>query len=124
MRQTTRSQQTTVRVVRWRGGQHPTLALMKQNLENHGLRPFKWSKQANYRYGVRSHGYTKSLYCVEGSVEIFVPESRQRITLRVGDRVDIPKGVRHSITVGQNGATCLEGTPARHRPRALATQSS
>lgn len=100
-----------MRVVRWRGGNHPTLDLMKQTLEQHGLRPFKWSHHANYRYGVRSHGYAKTIYCVEGGVECFFPDTRQRVQLRAGDRVDIARGVRHGITVGLNGATCLEGTP-------------
>lgn len=107
------SQQKTFRVVRWRGGQHPTFELMKRNLEQNGLRAFKWSQHANYRYGVRSHGFAKSLYCVSGSLEVILPDQRERVKLRTGDRIDIARGVRHSVTVGNNGATCLEGTPAR-----------
>jgi hypothetical protein len=108
-----RNSQKAFRVVRWRGGQHPTLELLKHNLENHGLRAFKWTQHANYRYGVRSHGFAKSLYCVSGSVEVILPDHRERVKLRIGDRIDIARGVRHSVTVGNNGATCLEGTPAR-----------
>lgn len=107
------SQQSNYRVVRWQGGQHPTLELMKQNLEGRGLRAFKWSQHANYRYGVRTHGFAKSLYCVSGSIEVILPDQRQRIKLRTGDRIDLARGVRHSVTVGTSGATCLEGTPAR-----------
>lgn len=105
-----RKKQESVRIIRWRGGQHPTLELMKRTLESHGLRTFKWTQHANYRFGARSHGYAKSLYCMEGSIEVFIPDSRERFILRSGDRIDLPKGVRHSITVGLNGATCLEGT--------------
>jgi hypothetical protein len=105
----------TMRVVRWRGGQHPTLSLLTRNLEQDGLRAFKWSNKANYRYGVRSHGYPKSLYCVDGSLEIFLPDTRQRVVLRPGDRIDLTAGVRHGITVGLQGASCLEGTPAYRR---------
>ena len=104
-----------VRVVKWRGAQHPTLNLMKQTLELHGLRTFKWSQRANYRFGVRSHGFAKSLYCVEGSIEVFLPDTRQRYNLTAGDRIDLAKGVRHSITIGLSGATCLEGTPNPYR---------
>ncbi len=100
-----------VQLLRWRGGQHPTLELMKQHLTNEGMRPFRWHQHANYRFGVRSHGFDKTLYCVEGSVEVILPDLRQCHKLNPGDRVDIPKGIRHSITVGRNGATCLEGTP-------------
>ncbi len=110
--------QNMMRVVRWHGGQHPTLDLMKRNLESEGLRAFKWRQQPNYRFGVHSHGYYKSLYCVDGSVEVFFPDARKRVTLRVGDRIDIADGVRHSITVGLNGAVCLEGTPVRRRRQA------
>lgn len=102
-----------VQLRRWRGGQHPTLELMKQHLTNEGLRAFRWQQQANYRYAVRSHGYDKALYCVEGSIEVILPDLRQRHKLTAGDRIDIPKGVRHSVTVGNYGATCLEGTPKR-----------
>ena len=107
-----------VRVVRWRGGQHPTFDLMKQNLESHGFRPFKWSQHANYHYGVRSHGSSKSLYCVSGTMEVLIPDLRQRVKLGIGDRIDIAKGIRYSIKIGQNGATCLEGTPANRRLQA------
>jgi hypothetical protein len=105
-----RKKQESVLVIRWRGGRHPTLDLMKQTLESHGMRTFKWAHHANYRFGVRSHGFNKSLYCIEGSIEVFVPDTRERFILRPGDRIDIAKGVRHSIAVGLNGATCLEGT--------------
>jgi hypothetical protein len=105
----------TLRFTRWHGGQQPTLTLMVRNLEAEGLRAFKWSNKANYRYGVRSHGFAKTLYCVEGSVEIFFPDSRQRVTLKTGDRLDIGAGVRHSMTVGLQGVMCLEGTSATRR---------
>lgn len=104
-----------VRVTRWHGSQHPTLALMNRQLEQEGLRTFKWSNNANYRYGVRSHGFAKSIYCVEGSMEVFLPDTRQRMTLKKGDRFDIAAGTRHSITVGAQGVTCIEGTPATRR---------
>lgn len=112
--------QETVRIVRWRGGQHPTLDLMKKTLESHGLRTFKWSQHANYRYGVRSHGFAKSLYCLEGSIEVFIPDTHERHILRPGDRIDLARGIRHSITVGLNGATCLEGTKTPQSLMALA----
>lgn len=113
----TKTQLATTQVTRWRGGQHPTLALLKQNLENDGLRPFKWQHKANYRYGVRSHGFGKSIYCVEGGIEIFFPDIQQTVSLRPGDRIDIAAGVRHGITIGVYGATCLEGTPVVNRRR-------
>ncbi len=106
------NRQQQVRLTRWRGGQHPTLELMKRQLLDEGMRPFRWHQHANYRFGVRSHGFDKTLYCLEGSIEVVFPDLHQRHKLKSGDRIDIPKGTRHSITVGRYGATCLEGTPA------------
>ena len=104
-----------LRITRWHGSHHPTLTLMTHQLEQDGLRPFKWSNNANYRYGVRSHGHAKSLYCVEGTMEVFLPDTRQRVVMKKGDRIDIAAGARHSITVGPQGVMCVEGTPAAHR---------
>jgi quercetin dioxygenase-like cupin family protein len=53
------------------------------------------------------------LYVVEGTVEISLPDSNQRMNLRAGDRVDIPAGVRHGTIVGANGAKCVEAAVAR-----------
>ena len=50
---------------------------------------------------------------VEGTVEISLPDSNQRMNLRAGDRVDIPAGVRHGTIVGANGAKCVEAAVAR-----------
>lgn len=104
-----------LRITRWHGSQHPTLALMVSHFEHEGLRTFKWSNNANYRYGVRSHGFAKSLYCVDGSMEVFLPDTRQRVVLKKGDRIDIAAGARHSITVGPQGVMCIEGTPPARR---------
>lgn len=102
-----------VRFTPWRGGQHPTLALMSQHLQGEGKRPFKMQHGGNYRCAVRSHGFSKTIYCVEGKIEIVLPDSRRRLILKAGDRLDIGAGVRHSLTVGIQGATVLEGTPER-----------
>lgn len=74
------------------------------------LRPYVWSNTPNYRYPVRSHGYDKTLYCVQGALEIVFPDARQRVTLRPGDRIDLPRGVRYGAIVGPAGAQCVEGS--------------
>jgi len=99
-----------VRVARWRGGQHPTLDNITRRMKDEGLRPYVWVNAPNFRYPPRSHGYDKTLYCVQGSLEITFPETKQRVTLRSGDRIDMPHGVRYSAIVGPNGAQCVEGS--------------
>ncbi len=76
------------------------------------LRPYVWVNAPNYRYPVRSHGYDKVLYCVQGSLELTFPDMRQQVTLRAGDRIELPRGVRYSAIVGPLGAQCVEGSPA------------
>ena len=97
-----------VKVVRWRGGQHPTFQAITQKMEQEGLRPYASSNGPNSRIAARSHGYAKVLYCVEGSLELFFPDVSQSLLLRPGDRVELPRGLRHATIVGSQGARCLE----------------
>ena len=95
-------------VTRWRGGQHPSQQAIVRKMEEEGLRPYAWTNGPNFRYAIRSHGYGKVLYCVEGSLEINLPDMNQRVVLRSGDRIDLPHGVRHAMIIGSSGARCLE----------------
>ena len=103
-------EQAAVRVIRWSGGQHPTLSSITRQLQKEGLRPYVWDNTPNHRYQVRSHGYTKVMYVVEGNIEVSLPDSNQRVKLRAGDRVEIPAGVRHGAIIGVAGAKCVEAT--------------
>jgi quercetin dioxygenase-like cupin family protein len=105
--------QSSIHVTRWHGSQHPTFSIITREMKKEGLRPYMWSNMPNHRYGVRSHGYDKVLYVVEGVVEITLPDSNQRMNLCPGDRVDIPAGVRHGTIVGATGAKCVEAAVAR-----------
>jgi quercetin dioxygenase-like cupin family protein len=101
-------QQTEVRVTRWNGGQNPTLSGITRLMQKEGLRPYMWENSPNYRYPVRSHGYTKVVYVIEGVLEVAFPDSRQTVRLRAGDRIDIPAGIHHALVVSSNGARCVE----------------
>lgn len=102
-----------VRIKRWSGGQHPTLSAITRLMKEEGLRPYMWMNMPNHRYAVRTHGYDKVFYVVEGMVEVVFPDSNQRVILRSGDRTDIPAGVRHGTIVGHTGAKCVEASIAR-----------
>ncbi|MCZ7539583.1 MAG: cupin [Anaerolineae bacterium] len=106
------STQSQARLVRWRGGQHPTLEAITRLMHEERLRPYVWVNAPNCRLPVRSHGYAKTLFCVQGSLEIAIPDTRQRIMLGAGDRLDLPRGMRYSTIVGPSGAQCVEGSPA------------
>ncbi len=103
----------TVEVTRWRGGLHPTLSNISRLMQTEGLRPYMWVNLPNHRYAVRSHGYDKVLYVIDGALEVILPDSNRRFILRAGDRVDIPAGVRHGTNVGSGGARCVEASVSR-----------
>lgn len=102
------TKQTAIRLTRWTGGQHPTSSNITRLMQEEGLRPYRWETKPNQRYAVRSQGYSKVLYVVEGTMELLLPDNNQRLRLKAGDRVDIPARVRHGSVSGQKGAVCLE----------------
>jgi quercetin dioxygenase-like cupin family protein len=85
-------------------------------MQKEGLRPYMWMNLPNHRYAVRSHGYDKVLYVVEGTLEITLPDSNRRHILRAGDRIDIAARIRHGTNVGVAGAKCVEAAVSgQHR---------
>jgi quercetin dioxygenase-like cupin family protein len=105
--------QTEIRVTRWSGGQNPTMSGITRLMQKEGLRPYLWENAPNYRYPVRSHGFSKIMYVVEGALEVSFPDTRQSVRLRAGDRIDIPAGIHHALIVGNSGAKCVEAASAR-----------
>ncbi len=102
------TEHNVVRIIRWSGGQHPTLSLITRQMQKETLRPYVWENTPNYRYAVRCHGYKKIMYVVQGVLEVTLPDSNERVKLRAGDRIEIPAGVRHGAIIGSTGAKCVE----------------
>ena len=86
------------------------MSLVTRLMKKEGLRPYMWRNTPNQRYAVRSHGYHRILYVIEGTLELIFPDSNQRIILRSGD---IPAGTRHAAIVGSTGAQCVEASVPR-----------
>ena len=107
------TKQRAVQVTRWSGGQHPTLPAITRIMKQEGLRPYMWMNTPNHRYGVRTHGYNKVIYVIDGSLEVTLPDSNQKVRLRAGDRIEVPAGVRHGTIVGNSGAKCVEASRRR-----------
>ncbi len=107
----------TVSIVRWNNSQHPSMTNIISAMKESGLRPYMWSNMPNHRYAVRSHNYDKVLYVIDGSVEVTLPDNNQRVTLKSGDRIEIPAGVRHGTIVGRKGAKCVEASKRGVRRR-------
>jgi mannose-6-phosphate isomerase-like protein (cupin superfamily) len=98
-----------IRVQRWRGGSHPTHQAISTQMQKEGITPYMWTQGPNFRFPLRSQGYDKVLYVVEGTLEVILPDSDQRIVLRPGDRLELPRAARHAAIVGRAGVKCIEG---------------
>ena len=78
-------------------------------MANEGLAFYTWSNGPFDVYSAHSHGYDKVIYVVTGSITFGLPELGQSLTLKGGDRLDLPSGVVHNAQVGAEGVVCLEG---------------
>ncbi len=79
-----------------------------QQLEEQDLKIYHWSSQPEDTLDGHTHGYHKILYVLAGSIKFEFPTRHQSINLNLGDRLDLPAGIRHSAVVGEDGVKCLE----------------
>jgi len=71
-----------------------------------GLSAYSWANGPHERYDWHSHGYTKVLYCVTGSIVFHTRDGD--FALEPGDRLEVDRGTEHAATVGGDGVMCLE----------------
>jgi len=98
----------TPHVTRWPDSTPPTESTLMQLCADEGLRPYQWSNGPNDVYSAHSHSYDKVIYVVRGSITFGLPELGQQLTLKAGDRLDLPAGTAHDAVVGSQGVICLE----------------
>ena len=77
-----------------------------------------WSDGPGGRYAAHHHDYDKALVCLAGSITFELIETGRSVTLRAGERLDLPAGTQHAAVVGAVGVRCHEthlpvGTLAR-----------
>lgn len=80
--------------------------------DSRGLRPTRWSNGPGDTYAVHAHPHQKTLFCVSGSITFSLPDLRQEVALKPGDRLILPPAVRHGAVVGPEGVTCIEAGEA------------
>ncbi len=97
-----------VKVVEWPEAEPPGEARIRQVLAVEGLDPYPWSNAPGDVYEAHHHGYDKVIYVVRGSIAFGLPDEGRRVTLRAGDRLELPAGVTHNAVVGPEGVACLE----------------
>ena len=98
----------TPQVTLWSGSAPPTQATLWQRMTDEGLSPYSWSNGPHDTYSAHSHSYAKVIYVVQGSITFGLPELEQKLTLKAGDRLDLPAYVVHDPLVGPQGVVCLE----------------
>jgi uncharacterized protein YjlB len=99
----------TPRVTPWAESSPPTESTLRQLMANEGLDYYSWSNGPFDVYSAHTHSYDKVIYVVRGSITFGLPELNQSLTLKAGDRLDLPAGVVHNANVGAEGVVCLEG---------------
>ncbi len=97
-----------IRIHKWEKPEEPTEAILLDLMQAEGLDPRRWSNGAGDVYAAHEHDYFKVIYVVSGSITFGFPIDGEPMTLRAGDRLDLPAGVRHNAAVGPAGVVCLE----------------
>jgi quercetin dioxygenase-like cupin family protein len=97
-----------IEIHQWSGETAPGEAAIRKIMDTEGLQPYRWSNAPGDVYAVHSHSYHKVIYVVKGSITFGLPDSRDRILLNTGDRLDLPAGISHDAVVGNKGVVCLE----------------
>ncbi len=95
-------------VTPWTDATAPTQTMLWQLMAEEGLNPYSWSNGPRDIYSAHSHSYNKVIYVVQGSITFGLPELGKELTLKAGDRLDLPAGVIHDAQVGRQGVVCLE----------------
>jgi quercetin dioxygenase-like cupin family protein len=97
-----------VEVIRWSEEQLPDEGLLRSILTDEDLNPYVWSNRPGDVYGAHSHSYHKVIYVIRGSITFGLPDSGDKVTLNIGDRLELSAGVAHDAIVGKQGVACLE----------------
>lgn len=97
-----------VRVLPWNAPEPPEKNAIRKLLDGEGLTYYAWGNDPLETYAAHTHPYHKVIYVTQGSITFHLPHTGQSLTLRPGDRLELPAGTLHSATVGVEGVECLE----------------
>ena len=90
---------------------------LRREFTRQGLRPTQWSNGPDAVYGEHQHPYGKVLVVTSGSMTLRIDGGARVVTLKRGDRLELPPQTPHSAVVGPEGVVCLEAhiRPQRER---------
>jgi uncharacterized protein YjlB len=95
-------------VTPWDGDTPPTERAIEQKFSELGLRGYPWSNGPFEQYAAHVHDFHKVIFVVRGSIEFGLPDYGEKVQLKAGDRMDLPRGTAHEAVVGPEGVVCLE----------------
>jgi quercetin dioxygenase-like cupin family protein len=98
----------TTRVTLWPGPEAPTEGAIRRLLDAEELTYYKWGNPPLDVYHAHTHAYNKVIYVVAGAITFGLPADGTKLTLKMGDRLDLPRGTVHEATVSALGVECLE----------------
>ena len=96
-------------VTSWTDSNPPTQSTLWRLMSDEGLSPYMWSNGPHDVYSAHTHSYNKVICVVQGSITFGLPQLGKQLTLKAGDRLDLPAGIVHDAVVGAQGVVCLEG---------------
>src|SRR4026207_1976677 len=99
---------STPLVTPWADSVAPTQSALWRLMTDEGLNAYSWSNGPFDVYAAHSHSYNKVIYVVQGSITFGLPELGKQLTLKAGDRLDLPASTVHDAVVGPQGVVCLE----------------
>jgi quercetin dioxygenase-like cupin family protein len=86
-----------------------TAAELRRALADEGLSASSWANGPGDRYAAHAHAYDKVLVCATGSITFRLADGDgEGVTLRPGERLELPAGTLHAAEVGPDGVECLE----------------
>jgi quercetin dioxygenase-like cupin family protein len=98
----------SINVQPWNCAETPTESVIRQRFETEGLQPYSWSNGPGDAYAPHDHSYHKVIYVVSGSITFVLTREGRKVTLKPGDRLDLPQRTLHEALVGMQGVVCLE----------------
>ena len=69
---------------------------------------FLWSDPPNARYDWHTHPFNEVRWVLEGEITLGTEEGT--VTLKAGDRLEVPAGTKHWAEVGPDGVTYVCGS--------------
>lgn len=97
-----------LKITLWAEPAPPSDISLRKILTDEGLDFYAWSNEPYDIYPEHTHSYNKVIYVVQGSITFGLPQLARKITLKAGDRLDLPSGTAHDAHIGAEGVVCLE----------------